>query len=83
MDRPSALTGCACDAKGADQDLVVGAVGVAVHASSIAPVADRGWTRTFCQVGLAAPKGVGQVARFSILTVAPVWGASTISSLPM
>ena len=83
MDRPSALTGCARDAKGADQDLVVGAGGDAVHATSIAPVAERGWTRSFCQAGLAAPMGVGQVARFSILTVAPVWGASTISSPPM
>ena len=80
VDWPGALTGCARDAKGADEDLEVGAV--AVHASSIAPVC-AGRCSCLPQLGRAAPKGVGQVARFSILTVAPVWGASTISPEPM
>ena len=34
-------------------------------------------------LGRAAPIGVGQPARSSMRTTAPVWGASTISSLPM
>ncbi len=82
MDRPSALPGCARDAKGADQDLVVGAVGMAAHAFSIAPVCG-GRCSSWPQLGRAAPMGVGQWERFSILTVAPVWGASTISPEPM
>ena len=82
VDRPSALTGCARDAKRADQDLAVGAVGMVAHAFSIALVC-AGRCSSWPQLGRAAPMGVGQPARFSILTVAPVWGASTISPEPM
>ena len=82
VDRPSALTGCARDAKRPDEDLVVGAVGMVAHAFSIALVC-AGRRSSWRQLGRAAPMGVGQVARFSILTVAPVWGASTISPEPM
>ena len=82
VDWPSALTGCARDAKRADEDLVLGAVGVVVHAISIALVC-AGCCSSWLQLGRAAPRGMGQVARFTILTVAPVWGASTISPEPM